>query len=759
MSAHELHQAELLEQFLDELETNPHAEPPPELDSQMVRAVQKMRTHFASEPNPEFVASLRSQIDRAATQQQRAKEKQTRRGGLSLSRWSFVGIGVVIVVAFVAFAFFATRPPSVNAQELLGHARSAASDLNSVGVKSFEMVQETYDALVDDPNAPPRETRGQIKTWYQAPTRWRIEIESQTTNQPPYQMIQVADGAAQYDYNAIDNTVNIQVAEASSFPSPSVLSLDFLRQDMSNCYAPKVIGEETIAGRAAYKVDMGIAKCRSASAPKLNGPHTLWLDKETFLVLKSEIRALNSEQVTSSMQVTSIRYNVDLPNDLFTFTPPPDAKVNDLRPKPAPSQTEYQAQLSALAQRVEFPIFAPTQLPDGFAPRAPHHNEIENQIELAYVPIDEATTNTSPDQHGVSIIEKRADYDLVRNWTDGAEQIEINGNPAWLRRGDFDTASGLGSNSAVMVLRDGTFISISSFRVAPEQMLYIAQSLETVQGSHAPLPNPTAPTLQELRAQADYPILVPTYVPEGLTPAPPTQNQIEYFRADGMKALIVQFSKQGTGGMEQEPRFKGETVKLPNGREAHQLLYDPQIVILWWNQDGGYTSLEGHGIARDEMLKIAASMSATAELGETQAPPAQPTPTPVPAPSFKILRPTWLPEEMTVTERNVPAPNGQGAGIEIRFDPRPDDTPHDALTLTEFPQAAAQTVTDEPEMAQQKIAGRDVTIIKRGKGCVTFFWSQADVFLELRNPYNPPGEPGQVRYSCEQMAKIIESIQ
>ncbi len=758
MNTRDEQMAEWMERYLEELETNPNAEPPRGLDAQMVETIQKMNAHFdAPAPNPAFVASLRERLDREATQIARAHQKSSRTF-FALPRWSFVGIGAALVVAFLALAFFATRPPSVNAQQVLNQARSAASDLNSVNVKSFQMTQTSFNLFVDDPNSTvTREARGETKTWYAGPTRWRIETKYESPNQPPYQSLTVADGESQWEYDATNKTVNVQVAQEKSFPSPSILSLEFLQQDMSNCYDPKVVGEETIAGRATYKVELGPAKCRSASAPQLNGPHTIWIDKETFFVLKSEIRAENSDQISSQVQVTGIQYNIELPKDLFSFTPPADAKINDMRPQPAPTANEYQTQLQALAPRVGFPIFAPKTLPNNFVPLAPKWNEIENQIELGYVPADRVNANESADQFGISIYERRADYELVRNWTDGAEQIDINGNQAWVRRGDFDSASGLGSNSAVMVLRDGTFISISSFRIAPEQLIDVGNALETVQGSHAPLPNPTAPTLKELRAQADYPILIPTYLPKGLTPAPPTQNQIEYFRADGTKALLVQFSKQGTGGMEQEERFKGETVTLANGRAVHQLLFEPQIIILWWVQDGGYTALEGHGIAREEMLKIAASMSDTAELGATQAPPTPPTPTLVPAPSFNILRPTWLPEKMTVTERNVPTPNGNGAGIEIRFDPRPNDGPHDALTLTEMPQEFFEEIND-PRAVQQNIGGRAVTIIKIGEGCVMYSWVQGDVALLLTNPYDPPGAPGQVRYSCAVMERVIASV-
>lgn len=762
MSALDQEMAELLERYLQELELDLGALPPKGLDPNMIETMNKLRTHLAPrEPNPEFVASLRAQLDREATTIRNARGGASApRGFFALPRWSFVGIGAAFLVALIALAFFATRPPRVSAQDLLNHARSAASDLNSVGVKSFEMVQTNYALIVDDPQTPPtRASHGETKTWYDGPTNWRLETKTELPAQEPYEALTVSDGTSQWDYNPVDNTVNVQLTDVHNFPSPGVLSLDFLQQDMSNCYDPQVRGEEMIAGRAAFKVYLGPAKCRSASIWYLNGPHTIWLDKETFFVLKSEIRAEQGDQITSAVEVTHIAYNLDLADDLFTFTPPPGARVNDMRPQPAPDAHAFQTQLAALAQRIEFPLFAPQVLPNNFVPLAPKWNEIENQAELAFVPSDQINSNSQPDAFGFVISERRADYDLVRSWTDGAEPVDLNGTQAWMRRGDFDPVSGTGSNSAVMVLRDGVLISVSSFRIAPEQLLELAKSLQPVPGGHAPLPNPTAPSLDEIRAQSDFLFFVPTYVPEGLIAEPPTSHEVKYHRADGTTALIVQNAKQGEGGMEQDPRFKGALIQLPDGVEAHELSFEPQISILWWNRENSYVSLEGHGILRDEMLKIAASMSSTAEVGATEPPPAQPTPTPVPVPSFAVLRPTFLPEKMTITEASVPAPSQNGSGVEIRFDPHPDGTAHDVLTLTEFPRALAETEVSDPQAVNQNIGGRTVTVIKRGAGCVSYHWVQGELAVTLTNPYDPPGEPGQVRYGCEVMELIIASIE
>lgn len=763
MNTNQEQMANLIEQYWQALESKPNAAPPQGLDSQTIQTLLKLRRNLvSSDPDPEFVSSLRTRLAGQAAAPISSPSPRQNAAPLrffTIRRWSFISIAGAVILGLLALSLWITRPQPASAQQLLDKARTAAGDLLSVGVKSFAMTQMSSDLFVDDPQAAPKGySLGETKTWYNGPTVWRLESHFTAPNQPSTSSITVSDGTSQWEFNQNDNSVSIQSADPRSFPSPSVLSLDLLQQDMSNCYDPKVVGEETIAGRAAYELDLGPAKCRSASMPQLNGDHAVWLDKETFFILKSEIRAVNSDQITSALQVTDIKYNLELPGDLFTFTPPQDARVDDTRPQPALGDREFQSQLTALAQRAGFPAFAPSFLPNELQPRAPRFNEIENQIELAYTPADQVTSNTPADTYGVQIYEKLADYDLVRNWTDGAEPLDLDGTQVWVRRGDFDANAGLGSNSAVLVVRDGTLISVSSFPIKPDQLIEIAKSLQPIPGGHAPLPNPTPPSLAEIRATSNFPFLIPTYLPDGLTAEPPTSNRIQYHRADGSVALIVQNAPQGQGAMEQASRFKGSSITLSSGISSHLLTFNPNIVIVWWNQDGGYTSLEGHEISSDEMTKIASSMSATADLGKVEPPPARPTATPIPPPSFTFLKPKWLPETMTVTEVNSPAPNNTGSAVEIHFDPHPGGEPHDVLTLTEISGAPVEPINDA-EAITKIIGDRKVTIIKRGEGCITYSWRQHDLSLTLTNPYDPPGPPGQARYSCDQMDKIVESIQ
>lgn len=758
--SHDEQLADLLEQYLNDLESNPHAKPPQGLDPQMIQAVQSMNTHLdAPEPRPEFVASLRKQLDREATQLVRAKTSPSR-GMFSLPRWSFIGIGAALLIAFGALVAYSVRPAPVDAALVLNRAATVANNLAASGITSFELESENEQVIFGDPQQPVAGTSNTVTHMaYAGPTLWRVEGTTTTTLGDTMETLNVSDGATLWTYDAYNNIALADVATSDQLPLPMVGSLDILQQDWSNCYSPQVVGEEVIADRPAYKITLGENKCPSAMMVMFEGTRTIWVDKETFFVLRDDFVSTDGTQNFGSYRVTRVQYNIDLPRSLFEYTPPVSAAVTDNRPKPAPTAAEYQAQLQELARGAAYPLFAPSNLPNGLVPRVPRVDTLAHAITLEYVPPEEASTNTMADSHGVMILQQLADYDTIRSWTDGSEAIDLNGISGWIRRGDTMQGFNTGINSAVILVRDGTLISISSFGVPSDQLIEIANALEPVPGGHAPLPNPTAPTLAELRAQSEFPILVPTYVPVGLTAEPPTSHQIQYHRADGSVALIVQNAKQGEGGMELDPSYNGTPVTLANGTTVHQLGFQPEIIILWWNPDNGYVSLEGHGLTQDEMLQIANSMSATADLGPTELPPARPTPTPVPAPAFAILRPSYLPEEMTVTEANVPAPNGQGSGVEIRFDPRPDGTPHDMLTLTEYPQDSTDTTVVDPQAVTQEISGRNVTIVKRGGGCVSYYWVQDGVALTLVNPYDPPGEPGQVRYSCEQMERIVASIQ
>ncbi len=550
---------------------------------------------------------------------------------------------VVLLAAALALTTWLNKPRPASAQKIIQKAQASLQSPAAGGVQSY-VLSETQRSAPLNPRTSglsqaerTQVVQSQTQRWYQVPNRWRTEyavttLDAQGKVLNSVSFAQISDGADVWQYSPADGTVTINRLEPSmsgmAAMAPfgeNVQNLSDLFQRASTCYDAKVTGDARVAGRETYVIDMGPSLCPSASAPEMNGKLVLWVDKETFFVLKQEEYSTQGDTVVMSSEVQQVQYNTPIDPGQFTFTPPSGAKVQDMRPKPTPSASQYQAQLGQLAGQLGFPLFAPGYVPQGLGPLQPYQQAVgDTQVTLSYVPPTEAAQNVVAGPRGVSIQQQRATDSLVAQWTEGAQSITLTAGTAWLRRG-VRNADGTGSDSSVLVVRDGTLIAVSSFQVAPEELVKVADSLQVVPGGHAPLPNPTLPA-----------------------PSAPT------------------------------------------------------------------------------------------------------TATPNPTPAFSILRPSWLPEPMTVTEQV------EGETITLGFDPHPNDPPHAVVTLIEQPKASISAGgSPDPQARQEQIGGYEVTVIYRGQNCTMFDWDQGELHLTLSNAYDPPG---QLRYTCEQMRQIIESI-
>ena len=248
-------------------------------------------------------------------------------------------------------------------------------------------------------------------------------------------------------------------------------------------------------------------------------------------------------------------------------------------------------------------------------------------------------------------------------------------------------------------------------------------------GSKPPLSAPQPPTLAQVRAEAPFPIYVPTWVPDGLAPEPPVGYEITYHDGSGQPVLTV----TNGAGFADDPRAAGEPVTLPNGAEAHWL-----GSLLWWVQDGSTTmALYGDSLPREDLMRIAASMSATADLVFEPRPqptpaPALPTPTPMPTPPFAVQRPTWLPEEMKASEQV------DGSVVSMGLVPARGNS-QGALTLVQTPVTGGdEPGVVDPQASQESIGGHDVTVIRRGADhCVTYTWLAGGLRLTLDQRLRP----------------------
>lgn len=125
--------------------------------------------------------------------------------------------------------------------------------------------------------------------------------------------------------------------------------------------------------------------------------------------------------------------------------------------------------------------------------------------------------------------------------------------------------------------------------------------------------------LAEARQKAPFSIFIPTVLPaelvaENLTidEGPPYFVRTDYRTNDGSVGLTVLNGPAGSG-LAADPRKKGETINIRGGISGHCLTNQPEFggPILWWEEDGSYVALSGPWLSKDDLVKIADSMSST----------------------------------------------------------------------------------------------------------------------------------------------------
>ena len=341
-------QAELLDRLLDERDNDraPDELQPPELAVfvRQVIAMQRNAGPGASERDAQ--ARVWARVQAAAGQSVPAQPRT------HAWRWPVWGrlAFALLVVALVSVYIVRNQPQPVEARAVLERAQAAMA-LSANNLSSFAFTQTI--TLQPDDGQPKTVTTNQ--RWYQAPDLWHSEDESITygpDGQPlpdqTWHDTTISDGVDMWSYDPLRHEVIVNRLNANTeFSSTSFLfgtnatSLDaFLKPDTTCPDArimpePRYLARDVVAGRLAYVIDLGRLEC--PSAPGLNGRRVIWVDQETFFILKNELHRLSDDQVVSTIEVTRIQYNTPLDRALFAFTPPADAKVLDLRNRATPT--------------------------------------------------------------------------------------------------------------------------------------------------------------------------------------------------------------------------------------------------------------------------------------------------------------------------------------------------------------------------------------------------------------------------------------
>jgi peroxiredoxin len=238
-----------------------------------------------------------------------------------------VPVAAALAAIVAAVVTLVPRPPSAFAI-----VRDAIEDFASI---------PPFRATIVGPNAPglvgPAGSAATLELWYRDAKGWRLELDHLP---PPYPQDSVGsydlwDGKSLFHYDAAANTYSVSSNIGAGFSPLGFLNWDrgggiTFWKERCGREDSKVLGDEEVVGRAARHV-----RC---------GELELWIDAETGLMLK-----IQSNQAPSagpepfpgpigllpgtSVQITRIEYRPSFPEGIFSFTPPPGARLVETPPE------------------------------------------------------------------------------------------------------------------------------------------------------------------------------------------------------------------------------------------------------------------------------------------------------------------------------------------------------------------------------------------------------------------------------------------
>jgi len=275
----------------------------------------------------------------------------------------------------------------------------------------------------------------------------------------------VSDGEQFWLYNPAQNTVVVGSAadmkkQAPTTPAGATQMLQDVVQQGLDAVNLEVQGEEQVAGKNTWKVKV-TPKTETAAKLQLAGvvEGTMWVDEELAMPLKLSVDA--SDFGSGNVEVRSIEVNAGVSADLFTYTPPADAKVvqaADLAAQMAPKA----ATLEEARSSVSFTLREPSYLPAGLA-----------LVEVRVVGTDTVIINYNGDSGSMSLVQSNGDVGDDREPPAGSnvQQITVRGQPATLITG----ADGQGS---LLRWDEGGIKTVIAGTISGDEAVKVAEGLK-----------------------------------------------------------------------------------------------------------------------------------------------------------------------------------------------------------------------------------------------------------------------------------------
>ncbi len=270
---------------------------------------------------------------------------------------------VALLGALLLAACGNTLPTADEIVDRMEAARAATNDAHAVVAINFSSPDQTGTIVVEG---------WMQKTGASGPdgqpiSRVRAEV-LEASQAGMAGTLLVSDGTTFWLYNPSENTVvtgeagKLKDATAGSPIGAATALTDIVSQGL-DAVELEVLGTEQIAGKNTWKVSVA-PKAETSSQLQLDGiiKGTLWVDEALALPLKLSVDASDLGQ--GSVEVRSIETNTGLSADLFSFTPPADAKIVQAAELAAQMEPKA-ATLDEARTAVSFALREPGYLPTG----------------------------------------------------------------------------------------------------------------------------------------------------------------------------------------------------------------------------------------------------------------------------------------------------------------------------------------------------------------------------------------------------------
>lgn len=193
--------------------------------------------------------------------------------------------------------------PAGRAEQILERAEAAYDRLRSL---EADFAQQVYIPLLETT----QNSRG--KLYHRAPDRFLMRFTE------PQGDVVVADGRYIWMYYPSNDPRQVMRGRLAEGGQQVDLQREFL-SDATNRFSATLAGTERVGGRPAEALTL---------IPRGPSPYReirIWVDTEDALVRRFEITEQN--ETVRKLEMSNLRPNVALADDLFRFTPPPGAEI------------------------------------------------------------------------------------------------------------------------------------------------------------------------------------------------------------------------------------------------------------------------------------------------------------------------------------------------------------------------------------------------------------------------------------------------